>query len=52
MRVGVQLPEVERVVRRDELAAMDSIRSPMEPTIRGGPFGRGPRGKSAESRAW
>ena len=29
-----------------------SIRGPFEPIISGGPSGRGPRGRSSQSRAW
>ena len=29
-----------------------SMRGPFEPIINGGPAGRGPRGRSSQSRAW
>ena len=35
----------KRAVRR-------SIRSPVVPSMIGGPVGRGPRGRSSHSRAW
>ncbi len=33
-------------------SAMRNIRGPLEPIISGGPSGRGPRGRSSQSRAW
>ena len=33
-------------------SVIDSIRSPIEPTISGGPCGRGPRGMSSASVSW
>ena len=47
---GVGEPDVPR--RRRAAASIASIRGPFEPIISGGPPGRGPRGRSSQSRAW